>query len=293
MTAVIVSFFSPCEYELPKKHFAATVDWLVKSGAEVAVTQATLPGQEPQPVPESVAAHRVFENAGILWLKENLWNLGAELVPHADKLVFVDSDIFFHSKAWLSETEDLLDRVDVCQPFQTCYWLDRGGRPTLMKPSAAHFMEHGKAPWLGQCHVGFSWAMRRKTFEDLGGFYEYPRGGGGDAAFAMALARVGNVEALIRMHASARRLGANAPSFKKYRANAVRVAPSVGAVNGGRCFHRWHGERSDRQYTNREMFFPETEDGDSPVEKREDGLLQWTADAPLARTYFERRREDG
>lgn len=292
MLAVVVSFFSPCGYALPKWHLDSTLEWLLKANASVVVTQATLPGQDPVAIPSGVRDHRVYENADVMFLKENLWNLGAALAPEADKLLFMDADVRIDGD-WLEETDRLLDEADVCQPFEFCHWLDRKGRLTLSKPSAAAYMARGLAPSLGQCHVGFSWGMRRKTYEDLGGFYDLcVRGGGGDAAFAFAISAHEQTDRLIEMHSSADRIGVRAPSFKAYRENALRVAPSVG-YRKGLCLHLWHGERENRQYVNREKYFPVNEDGEPPVVRRDDGLLKWSSEAPLAQEYFALRKEDG
>jgi hypothetical protein len=293
MLAVVVSFFSPCGYQLPKDHFASTINWLLGEGANVVVTQATLPGQDPLPVPDGVLAQRVYADADVMFAKENLWNLGASLVPEADKLVFLDADVRIDGD-WLNETDSLLNETDICQPFEFCHWLDQRGRIVLTKPSVAAYISKGLAPWLGQCHVGFSWAMRRGLFEELGGFYELGvRGGGGDAAFAFSLSGLPETERIIELHANADRIGVRAPSYKAYRENALRIAPKVGVRSPGLCLHMWHGERENRQYITREQYFPVNEDGESPVYRREDGLLKWAADAPLALQYFQERKEDG
>ena len=52
MTSIIVCFFSPCDYKLPKENFQKCLEGLRSVDAEVVVVQAVLNGQSPQPVPD-------------------------------------------------------------------------------------------------------------------------------------------------------------------------------------------------------------------------------------------------
>ena len=293
LLAVIVSFFSPCGYELPRQHLRTTLEWLVAQGASVAVTQATLPGQESQPMPAGVMAERTYPDADNMFLKENLWDLAVDLVPDADKLVFLDGDVRL-SRDWLRKTEQLLDAVDVCQPYETAYWLDRRGMIFESRPSAAAHMVQGRAPHLHRCHVGFSFAMTRDAYNRLGGIYDLNvRGGGGDAAFAFALSDHPEMQSILEYQRGIGRLNVDSPSFVRYRDNALSQKLKVGYPPGVSCKHLWHGERVDRRYVTREEFFPPLEDGEVPVYRRDDGLLKWRVPAPGAAEYFAQRKEDG
>ena len=293
MIAVILSFFSPCEYELPKQHFRTTVEWLVDQGAAVAITQATLPGQQSQPIPAGVYADRTYIDADVMFLKENLWNLGVQLVPKADKLVFLDADLRL-SRDWLRTVDDLLDQCDICQPFETCYWLDRYGNIFQDRPSAAAHMVDGRAPHLHRCHVGFSWAMTKDAYDRLGGIYDLNvRGGGGDAAFAFALSDHPEMDTLIQYQRHLGRLNVDCPSFIDYRQNALAQRFRIDYPPGVKCKHLWHGDRGDRRYVTREDFFPPMVNGEVPVYRRDDGLLKWSGGAARAMDYWLERREDG
>jgi hypothetical protein len=293
MLAVILSFFSPCEYELPKQHFRTTVELLVDQGATVAITQATLPGQQSQPIPAGVYADRTYADADVMFLKENLWNLGVQLVPQADKLVFLDADLRL-SRDWLRKCDRLLDKCDICQPFETCYWLDRHGNIFQDRPSAAADMVDGRAPHLHRCHVGFSWAMTRDAYDRLGGIYDLNvRGGGGDAAFAFALSDHPEMESLLDSQQKLGRLNVGCQSFAKYRENALAQRFRIGYPPGVKVKHLWHGDRGDRKYVTREEFFPPMVDGEVPVYRRDDGLLKWSVGAARAMDYWLERREDG
>lgn len=293
MLAVIVSFFSPCGYELPRQHLRTTLEWLVKQGATVAVTQATLPGQQTQPMPDGVAYERTYADADVMFLKENLWNLAVRLVPKATKLVFLDADVRL-SRGWLEQTEQLLDRCDICQPFQTAHWLDRHGMIQMSRPSSACHMAEGRSPHLHRCHPGFAWAMTRDAFDRLGGWYDTNvRGGGGDASFVFSLSDHPEMTEILENHRKIGKLATDCPSWMEYRKNALRQKFQIGFLEGVNCKHLWHGNLADRKYVTREDFFPPYDNGEVPVYRRDDGLLKWQVPAPMAREYFAIRKEDG
>lgn len=287
----VVSFYSPCNYELPKRHLATTLQWLLDSGVQVALTQAIFSGQEPQPAPQEVRS-RVYEGAEPIFYKENLWNLGARLLPECDKLLFLDCDIRL-SEGWVGHVSGVLDSVDVCSPFQRARWLDRNGTIFQQMLSAGAAIAKGAAPWPHRAHPGFGVAMTRNAFERLGGIYDRAIAGGGDAAFWFALSDHAEMASILRTKAQRGEMNVGVKSFNSYRANALKQRLRVGFVPGDSATHLWHGERENRQYLRRELYFPKLPNGEPPVEYREDGLLRYTAAAPAAMEYFILRKEDG
>lgn len=291
MIGVVVSFFSPCDYDLPKKHLAATLEWLASARVPVAFTQATAPGQSPQPAPRWVR-HKVFENAEPIFLKENLWNLGADLLQDCSELVFLDCDIHLND-GWARHTEDVLKRCDICQPFARCRWLGRDGKMIQQKHAAAKTVSLGRAPWPHRSHPGFGLALTRAAYDRLGGVYERQIAGGGDLAFWIAMSGHPETTSIIASRARADELNVRAPSFLEYRDNALAHKFRIGFVPGVTATHMWHGDADHRQYVTRERFFPRNEDMEATVARRPDGLLAYTAPYPRAQDYFDARKEDG
>jgi hypothetical protein len=291
MVGIVVSFFSWCDYALPKRHLASTLETLASAGVPVAFTQATAAKQAPQPAPRWVRS-RVYENAGPLFLKENLWNLGADLLPECDKLAFIDSDVRLND-GWTAGVERVLTRVDVCQPFSRCRWLNRDGKMIQQKASAAKAISLGRAPWPHRAHPGFGLAMTRNTYDRIGGVYERQVAGGGDLAFWLAMSRHQETSAILAGRAKSDELNVAAPSYIAYRENALRHSLRVGYVDGVTATHLWHGDAVDRRYVTRERYFPRRENLEPAVDRRPDGLLAFTAPAPDALAYFQGRREDG
>lgn len=291
MLGIVTSFFSPCDYALPKQYFAETVKKLAAMDVPFAITQATLPGQEPQPVPQT-ARHAVYPNAEIMFYKENLWNLAVDLLPDCDSFVFLDSDILLTGD-WYKETIKVLKHVDVSQPFYRCQWLDKDGKIFRQQISASRAIQMGDAPWPQKTHPGFGLAITREAYNKLGGLYELFPAGGGDAAFWFALSPHPGTQTILGNKAKKQELNCGAPKYVTYRQNALAQNLRIRAVANVVAIHRWHGDLINRRYSTREMLFPQESNGDAAVARRPDGLLQYTQPAPLAHAYFAHRKEDG
>lgn len=293
MIAVIVGFYSPCDYELPKKHLARTLDWLAGEGVLAAISQVVKPGQSPQPVPACIRSH-VFESADAIFFKECLWNHGVTLVPEADRYLFLDCDLHFSRDDVIEATASLLDRVDVCQPFETAGWLDRDGKVFQARKSAAYAIAKSLEPAGGQFHPGFSWAMTKRAFDRLGGFYDRHPLGGGDIGFTYSLEpRYVSVDLRAKNPRDAH--FASSPSYETYRRCGAACRLRVGYLPHTEVYHHWHGEIIHRQYCARGSYCPIAPGDEYPLIRRNDGLLAWGSAEVAASVaeYFASRREDG
>lgn len=292
MIAVCLAFYSPCDYQLPKQHLARTLEWLAGEGVETVLAQVVKPGQSPQPVPAGITS-LVYESDDVLFYKENLWNLAASATK-AGKLVFLDTDLTFGNPDVLQLIDSRLDDCDVCQPFQTAAWFDQEGKVFQARRSAAYAIAKGHEPTSRIFHPGFSWAMTRRAFDLLGGFYERHPLGGGDIGFTYSLdQRWANTELRKRLPHDAHFW--DSPSFSAYRHAGAGLRLRVGYLRDVDCFHHWHGEIVNRQYTTRGIYMPLQPGGEYPLTRRPDGLLAWRSAEHSERlqAYFVARREDG
>lgn len=293
MIAVCLAFYSPCDYELPKEHLARTLDWLAGEGVLAVLCQVVKPGQAPQPVPSGIRS-AVYESSDAIFYKECLWNLSTTLVPEADRFVFLDTDLHFSRDDVIEATEGILDRVDVCQPFETAGWLDRDGKIFQARKSAAYAIAKSMEPAGGRFHPGFSWAMTRYAYNRLGGFFDRHPLGGGDIAFTYSLdEKWVNVDLRAKNPRDAH--FATTPAYETYRRNGVACRLKVGYLPHTEVYHHWHGEVVHRQYCSRGTYCPLQPGQEFPLVRRTDGLLAWRSTAISARVaeYFASRREDG
>ena len=262
---------------------------LEDAGLPTSVAQVVQPGQAPEPVPRSFSSI-VLESSDAMFFKENLWNLAAGKL-HCQKLLFIDADLRFTPDDWPEAVSRSLDQYDVIQPFETAEWLNADGDVFMSLPPAAGEIRNGVCPVLAKHHPGFAWGMTAATFGRLGGWYDLFTSGAGDAAFAFAICQSADPE--LGTRAKKGMMMSSQPSYVEYRRRALSLGLSVGIAEGVRVRHSWHGDRGNRGYLTREMYFPAPLPGDAHIRRRSDGLLDWAVPAPLSRDYFAMRQEDG
>ena len=288
---IVVCFFSPQNYSLPRKHFAGTIDWLLRYNLPISVAQATLPGQAPQPIPKKCRSI-VYPNCDYIFYKENLWNLGTQLLPDCDVFLFLDTDIRLTGN-WLDIFKDVMEDADVCQPFHISRWLDKSGDLFQQRPNCASAIEDGQPLDLAKYHPGFGIGIHRDAFERLGGIYQYMLPGGGDSAFWSSFDRTKEGQRMRQYRAEKKMLNIRCPLYEEYRENALSLNLTVRACRPTKAIHKWHGHRKRRQYTTRELLFPRLENENPACYTRKDCLLMFSRPAPKAKQFWENRLEDG
>lgn len=292
MTSIIVCFFSPCDYTLPKENFQKCLTGLQSVDAEVIVVQAVLSGQSPQPVPENFKS-LVFSVDTAWFRKENLWNVGAR-ASSGDKLIFLDSDVVYEDDDWVSKCNDALDKYHVIQPFSVAVWRDPNLNELQRKTSAAQTIRDGNDYFGGAHHPGFGWGMTRQAFNATGGFHEDCITGEGDVAFALSFIDDERIKRISRwLRSSTRFFGSR--KYKAYRRHNYSLGLRVGIPEDVSVFHLWHGNISDRGYHDRYKRVPPGVSGEYDLILRPDGIkeLARKQDIDNMNEYFHGRKEDG
>jgi hypothetical protein len=292
MIEIIIAFHSPCDYTLPKQHLAKTLEWVSQCGVPATLAQIVGPGQQPQPVPAGVRTD-IYETDAVLFHKENLWNITARKST-ADRFMFVDSDVHFSAPHTVALAAEALDEYDILQPFETALWPDRNGVYMQARKSAAFAIASEFEPVPAYYHPGFSWALTRKTFDRMGGFYDRHPFGGGDVAFVYSVSPLW-VGSRIPFYLPIDSQYWTSPSYRKYQTNGTRLDLKTSYLPGNNAIHRWHGDIENRQYVTRGKYFQIESGTEYPLHYREDGIIEW--DDPACndhiRRYFASRKEDG
>lgn len=291
---VCLSYFSPCNYELPRQHFHTVVNTLHAQGIPLVVTQAIFSGSKPERVPSCIP-QAVYSTNSFMFYKENLWNLAAKLST-ASKIVFIDSDIVFSNTNWLERTCELLDQYDVVQPFTSAVWSDEDGRASAIKNCSAYAIKTNKVPNLTRFHPGFAWGFTRSAFDAIGGWDDSMCTGNTDGAFSMCFRDDEGTRGMLDWFTNYQEPAVNSPQFKDYRRNILSLGLKVGYLKSSTVVHLWHGKPTDRQYITRKDLFTRNSDNSYPVNRRRDGLLVWdneTSSNVGPRRYFQDKKDDG
>lgn len=280
-------------YELFKR-FKQSVE---KAGANLFVVELAF-GDRPFEITSPDDKHSLqLRTVDEIWHKENMINLGVAHLPEDWKYVaWIDADIDFMRDDWVTEIVHQLQHYRVIQLFQNA--IDLGPQGEVLKIHDGFvwsFMNDRPLPsprlnyphW----HPGFAWAMRRETWNDLGGLFDTAILGSADHHMAWAL--VGKVldYAPKQISDSYRR---NLLTWQE-RAN-FHVRQNIGFMPGS-IYHHWHGKKKDRRYQERwTILLKQNYNPDFDLKRDWQGLYTFTHEGERMRNdlrrYFHIRNED-
>lgn len=231
-----------------------------------------------------------------LWQKERLLNLAVEhLLPDScDAIAWIDMDVRFDNPDWRKHALHILSHNHVCQLWSHSYEL-QGADLKEIRPSVCYgFTQNDPQCFhLGHFHPGFAWAMRRDTFQQIGGLLETNVVGNGDTHMTRGFL---NSDLWTDRFMS--------PAWKAdadtWKARAAAITQHrIGCVPGA-LIHHWHGDRSKRKYVERLQYLGDYDyDPATDLQYASNGLLEWTDHAlsvkpemaARVKGYFDERRQ--
>jgi len=235
--------------------------------------------------------HLRFRSNSILWIKENLINMGFKALPRDWKYAaWVDADITFLNTRWVNDTFDELRKCDLVQMWQTAVNLGYSGEVIKVDKSFGHLANSGGNPsesytsW----HPGYAWACTRRFYKRIGGLIDWAILGSGDRHMAMAMIGKAVVSAPDTIHPHYKAL----LSEFQDRVNGL----FIGWVHGT-IIHHWHGSLVNRKYQERWKILTQYQyDPFLDLGTTKDGIIELTTKGKrienLIREYFISRRED-
>lgn len=256
-----------------------------------------------------------FRSEHVMWQKERLLNLLVEQLPgRCEAVAWIDSDVMFESRQWVSDTMTALEhhglvhlyehRVNLPQAASRDGSLEFDALEPLpaQTPSAIFLLAQGQAteadfadagiPVNARSTVGLAWAGSRRVMQKCG-LYDACIVGGADRAILGA--------ALGRFELGTRALRMQGPRTDHYlswaRAFHDEIRGSVGHIPG-RAFHLWHGDLRNRQYADRQDLLNQHDfDPSADIALDSQGLWRWNSAKPQLHAgvsaYFASRKEDG
>jgi hypothetical protein len=299
---VITSFFNPARYATKRANYDQFLAGLTAAAVPCLTVECAF-GDRPFELPPAASVLRV-RSRDVLWQKERILNVALSALPSdCTSVAWVDCDVLFDCAEWPSQTEALLERYPIVQPFASVVRLPRGalqddgtgkrwssfGSVYERDPGAAsagHFAPHG--------HTGFAWAARRSVLAEVG-LYDACIAGSADHLMAHVFAGQFDNACVTDI------VGASGP----YRDHFLRWATRTDAIVQGRLAaatgmlrHLWHGDSANRQYVSRnEQLARSSFDPARHITVAASGCWEWRDTAAGLREwmidYFESRQEDG
>ena len=283
---VCIAYHNFCNYTRLEENLLRQLKWLQGfSNVTVYLSVAYIEKGELPQVDGLCSVFQKHKVESFMFYKEQLYNKILEHLPQeAERLCFLDADIQFASRTWDSDIAQLLDYVDVVQPYTRMGLLGPHGTNVEFYPNALQ-SDNPKTSRVGLCL-----AMRKTFLEKLGGFFDLCVLGSGDRVMFSACFgpdHTGNpflgykdahLPNPIQLHAAA-----------QYIRLAQSLSPRTGTVPDD-VYHFWHGENRNRQYSDRHRLLKDS----LPIRRAEHGLYEWTdsTTAEAAKMYFFSRKED-
>jgi hypothetical protein len=233
-----------------------------------------------------------------VWIKENLWNIGVQHLPHNWKYVVgCDADIIFRRNTWTLDTAHKLEEYEIVYPWDTCLDLGPDGEVIEVHKSFGHqYWNDHQIKANGQigytfAHPGYALAMTRNAYVNLGGFLDVGALGASDHHMAFSL--IGRADETMpgSINSNYKKL------VKQWEARAEKHIQRKIGYTKGTIEHFWHGKKKDRKYVDRWQIL--TKNNFDPLEdikSNEYGVHELAGNKPKLQLeidrYFYQRNED-
>lgn len=235
-----------------------------------------------------------------MWQKESLMNIGIKEAKKKGKkyIIWVDHDLVFSNPNWLIESiNSLKNGFNFLQPFNKVNYLDKELKKVFIISKGRVYVKKTSDNKLSRNVKGAPGAVWASRVEDLDKIMPLPNSflGSGDEFLAQGLFHDDDwanhshhfnyekrVEQMVERH------------IKKTQSHNFKVD-----YIDNTCYHLWHGDFSNRQYTTRyDIVKKHNVDVINDLFVNDDGLLEFVGDkskefSKALLNYFVSRKEDG
>ena len=305
----ITTFYNPQRYKNKIENYRKFRNSIKKQGLELLTVELAF-GNDDFELKHNEADKivRVRCNS-VMWQKERLLNIGLKNLPEdCDKIAWLDADIIFLNKNWVSETSKLLEDYAIVQPFSCCVRLPKGnpklnlavleeGRLEGEKQKGVVFAfisSHGLKSFndFVKFHPGFAWAGRKKIFDELGFYDKLVASTSSDTLMAFSFLK-NLFKFNLRIYHGKIKSDSEAWSGKMYEKTSGSVYYDDGTV-----LHLFHGSMNNRLYGEVDKLMSECNyDPNKDIKLNKSCCWEWTGNNKAleakVKNYFKTRNEEG
>ena len=289
---VIAVISNPARFNTRYKLFNEFCERIKKENNIVLVTLELQQGLRPFITNATIKLRTNYE----IWYKENLINIAVQHLPYNWKyMAWIDADIEFQNKNWVSDTIDQLQTYKIVQLFSHAIDLGIKKETLQVHTGFAYQYVNGEtwkeAKYGNFWHPGYAWAITKEAYNDIGGLMEFPILGSADNH--MSLAFIGMVNKSLNSQLNENyKLLANIFQDRCER----HIKRNIGFVHGT-ILHHFHGNKVDRKYQDRwKILINNNFDPLKDLKKDCNNLWQLEDTKPKLRDeiimYFRQRNED-
>jgi hypothetical protein len=292
---VVTAIANPIRWQSRTRLYRQFEEHMLDSGVHLTVVECAYGDRPHELAGNAHVTHVPVRARTVLWVKENLLNIGLSRLPQDwHNVAWIDADITFRRPDWATETVHALQQYDVVQPWSDCYDLGPDDEHLQVHRSFCR-MAHDGVPIVSSgytfAHPGYAWGATRRAIGLLGGLIETAVLGAAD--HHMALALLGRVGESVPSGVSD---GYVDPLLRWQDRAAQHIAGNIGYVPGS-IEHDWHGTKPKRAYADRWATLIQNEfDPDVDLIRNTWGVLELAGNKPQLRLdidrYFRTRDED-
>lgn len=300
---VITMVSNPCRYKSRFELYRKFKQYMTSCGVDLWTIELAM-GATPFNITDPTNPRDIrMQYYDELWVKENALNVLISRLPSDwEYVAWIDADIEFLRKDWLTEAMYQLQRYQIIQMWENA--IDYGPDLEVIGPTAESFMSryvkrgfsYPEGPQgYGEYHPGYAWAARREAIDGMGTLYDKAILGAGDRH--MALAWVGKTANSFHpdMHS---KYMENILQFEARCRTTIRhdVGFMRGTIN-----HFWHGRKKDRGYYDRWKILIDAQyDPGADIRRNSEGIYCLNDDMTPRflklrdgiKNYFKSRNED-
>jgi len=287
--AVCMSFFNPSNRKRPLQNILYCISKIINRGIEVYILELVYEGRNPE-LQHLPNYNKIVSNS-VMFHKENLWNIVETKVPEKyKKLLFLDGDVLFKDLDWPNKISNILNNVEVIQPFSTVELLDISYNVVDIKLSCLKAKQKRPCCMFDRMFKyptpGLGIACQRNWLKKIGGFNEWYIIGGGDK---YTITNICNIPITTDSCYIEQSYAHESYEIKRSLLKDVSYGTAELTVQ-----HLFHGPYSDRQYTTRHKKTKEIKKEE--LYRNEMGLIQFVNPEkwnPIILEYFNNRNDDG
>ena len=248
---IIVVISNPCLFIRRYQLFKEFICRLEKeeSNINIFIVEMIYNNQEYMVTSSDNPNHLQLKTEIPLWHKENMINVAVKKLLPKDYKAFawIDADIEFDSSTWVSDTLKLLNGTfDIVQLFSHCIFMDKDGS-TLNNFNSNGYIHFNKIlikTVNDYSHPGYAWAITRELYEKIGYLFDKSILGGGDRIIINSI--FNNINTFKKDYS--KELFNSINNYSKELDFKYGYTPGI-------IKHYYHGERKNRQYTNRQLLY--------------------------------------
>lgn len=199
--AVTCCYFNPCGYKKKHSNFIKFYKSLSKQVSRIQVVELVYGKSQPE-LPKEVNA-MIVRSEGVLWHKENLLNLGIDILlcEGYKYIAWLDADVLFLDPSWAFDASICLENYNLCQLFASSESFNHGGEKFYRSGCVRYWLESGNILPIEESYsMGYGWAARSDVLSECG-LYENSIMGGGDSLMWLAsFSESHNIHKLMQNH---------------------------------------------------------------------------------------------